>query len=49
MIKDDKISKDFMNALFNNLNEMTTELFVVFKELKNNYSNVIVKRTKTFF
>ena len=37
-IKDNKISKDFMNSFFNVLNEHTTELFVIFKELKNNYN-----------
>jgi hypothetical protein len=35
----DKLSKDFMNTFFNILNEMTTELFVIFKELKNSYSH----------
>ena len=38
-----------MNNFFNNLNEVTTELFVIFKELKNNYQTMILKRTKTFF
>ena len=38
-----------MNALFNILNDMTTELFVVFKELKNNFSATVAKRTKTLF
>ncbi len=38
MIPGDKLSKDFMNIFFNTLNEMTTDLFVIFKELKNNYS-----------
>ena len=45
----DKLSKDFMNAIFNNLNDITTELFVIFKELKNSYSMNIVKKTKSFF
>lgn len=34
----DKLSKEFMNTFFNILNEMTTDLFVIFKELKNNYN-----------
>ena len=38
-----------MNAFFNNLNDVTTELFVIFKELKNNYQTLILKRTKTYF
>ena len=46
---DDKVTKDFMNSFFNNLNEVTTELFVIFKELKNNYNDALVKRTKTYF
>ena len=37
LIKDDKLTKNFMNQFFNTLNEMTTELFVIFKELNNNY------------
>lgn len=36
LIPGDKITKDFMNTFFNTLNELTTELFVTFKELKNN-------------
>lgn len=38
-----------MNQLFNNLNEITTELFVFFKELKKNYSFNVAKKTKTYF
>lgn len=38
-----------MNSFYNNLNEITTELFVIFKELKNNYNSAIVKKTKTYF
>lgn len=34
----DKITKDFMNIFFNTLNDMTTDLFVIFKELKNSYN-----------
>jgi hypothetical protein len=32
------LTKDFMNTFFNILNEMTTDLFVTFKELNHNYS-----------
>lgn len=42
----DKTSKEFMNVFFNTLNELTTEIFVIFKELKNSYSPNILKRTK---
>jgi hypothetical protein len=45
----DKLTKDFMNAFFNTLNEHTTENFVIFKELKNSYSGSILRRTKTLF
>lgn len=45
----DKLNKDFMNVLFNTLNEMTTELFVIFKELKNNYHAQMLKRTRQVF
>ena len=38
-----------MNAFFNNLNENTTELIVIFKELKNNYNSSLLKRTKHWF
>lgn len=49
MTPGDKLSKDFMNTFFNTLNEMTTELFVIFKELKNNYNQNILKRTRATF
>lgn len=38
-----------MNAFFNNLNDVTTEIFVIFKELKYNYQPIIIKKTKTYF
>jgi len=38
MAPGDKLAKDFMNNFFNILNELTTELFVIFKELKNSYN-----------
>lgn len=34
----DKTTKDFMNCFFNSLNDITTEIFMIFKELKNNYN-----------
>ena len=45
----DKLTKEFMNIVFNTMNEMTTELFMIFKELKNNYQTQILKRTKNVF
>ena len=47
LLPKNKLTNDFMNQLFNNLNDFTTELFVVFKELKNNYSIMIAKKTKS--
>lgn len=38
LIKDDKLTKDFMNVFYNCLNDLTTELFVIFKELKNHFT-----------
>jgi hypothetical protein len=38
-----------MNTFFNTLNEMTTEIFVIFKELKNNYTQNVLRRTRTLF
>ena len=45
----DKLTKEFMNIVFNTMNEMTTELFMIFKELKNNYHSQMLKRTKNLF
>ncbi len=38
-----------MNTFFNALNDLTTELFVIFKELKNSYHQQILKRTHMNF
>lgn len=38
-----------MNVFFNTLNETTTELFVIFKELKNSYNSNLLKRTRLNF
>lgn len=34
----DKTTKDFMNCFFNALNDLTTEIFMIFKELKNSFN-----------
>ena len=34
---DNKVTKDFMNSFFNSINDITSELFIIFKELKNNF------------
>ena len=43
------MTKDFLNIFFNALNELTTEMLVIFKELKNNYHQQILKRTRLTF
>jgi hypothetical protein len=45
----DRTAKDFMNTLFNILNDLTTELFVIFKLLKNRYDNQALKKTRLNF
>ena len=46
---DSKVTKEFMNSFFNSLNDITSELFITFKELKNNYSSQNLRKTKTYF
>lgn len=38
-----------MNSFFNSLNDITSELFITFKELKNNYSSLTLRKTKQYF
>lgn len=38
LITKDKTTKDFMNMFFNSLNDLTTEVFVIFKDLKNSFN-----------
>lgn len=49
LLPGDKVAKNFMNTFFNTLNEITTELFVIFKELKNNYNVPLLRRTRSTF
>lgn len=46
---DHKLTKEFMNSFFNSLNDITSELFITFKELKNNYSSLTLRKTKQYF
>lgn len=46
---DHKVTKEFMNSFFNNLNDITSELFITFKELKDNYSSMALRKTKSYF
>ena len=38
-----------MNSFFNSLNDVTSEMFITFKELKNNYSANNLRKTKSYF
>lgn len=38
-----------MNSFFNQLNDITSELFITFKELKDNYSGLTLRKTKAYF
>jgi len=38
-----------MNSFFNSLNDITSELFITFKELKDNYSEETLRKTKSYF
>ena len=46
---DHKVTKEFMNSFFNQLNDITSELFITFKELKDNYSSLTLRKTKAYF
>lgn len=43
------MTKDFMNSYFNALNDINSELIITFKELKNNYSSLTLRKTKSYF
>ena len=38
-----------MNAFFNSLNDITSELFIIFKELNDNFSATALRRTQHHF
>ena len=46
---DNKVTKEFMNSFFNSLNDITSEMFIQFKELKNNFSSINLRKTKSYF
>lgn len=46
---DSQLTKEFMNSFFNSLNDVTSELIIVFKELKNNSSANLLRKTKQYF
>lgn len=33
LVEDTKVAQEFMNKFFNTLNDLTTDLFVIFKEI----------------
>ena len=48
---DDQTTNDFMNSVFNSLNDVTAELFIVFKEIKDSPLNShvqVLRRIKYF-
>ena len=48
---DSTVSQEFMNAVFNALNDVTSELFLILKELKNaqaNQKSQLLRRIKYF-
>lgn len=49
MNADNKDTKEFMNAFFNSLNDITTDLFTIFKEVKQDFSNQLLRRTQHHF
>ena len=46
---DHKVTKDFMNSFFNSMNDITSELFIIFKELKNEFSVITLRKTQSYF
>lgn len=38
-----------MNSFFNSLNDVASELFITFKELKNDYSATNLRKAKSYF
>ena len=42
-------SEEFINGFFNNLNLITTDLFVMFKEFKDDKENEQVQKKTKFF
>ena len=46
---EDKVTQDFMNAFFNNVNDITSELFIIFKELKSSFSQLALRKTQNYF
>ena len=46
---DNKVTKDFMNAFFNSINDITSELFIIFKELRSNFQVMTLRKTQSYF
>lgn len=46
---DSPLTKEFMNSFFNSLNDVTSELIIVFKELKNSNSATLLRKTRQYF
>jgi hypothetical protein len=46
---DNKDTSGFMNSFFNALNEITSQLCIIFKELKNNFNSNTLRKTQSLF
>lgn len=49
LVLDDSLSKDFMNSVFNSLNDITSELFMNLKENQSSISAQFLRRVKLYF
>ena len=49
MQPNNKDTAEFMNSFFNALNDITSELFIIFKELKDNFNPNALRRTQHHF
>ena len=45
---ENKVTQDFMNSFFNSLNDVNSELFITLKEIKENYSPLNIRKTRTY-
>lgn len=49
MKPEDKDTSGFMNSFFNALNDITSQLYIIFKELKNNFNSNTLRKTQSLF
>ena len=46
---DSQVTKEFLNSFFNNLNDITSELFINLKELKDVQGQLAIRKTRSYF